>query len=44
MADSQRAALLTFLNGLSTKVSDNVKWRITETICLVLDSPNWIQR
>lgn len=44
MADPQRAALLAFLNGISTKVVDNVKWRITETICLVLDSPNWIQR
>ncbi len=44
MADPQRNALLAFLNSLSTKVSDNVTWRIGETICLVLDSPNWIQR
>ena len=44
MADPQRTAVVNFLNSLSSKVADNITWRITETICLVLDSPNWIQR
>jgi uncharacterized protein (DUF1800 family) len=44
LTDPQRAAVLAFLNSLSTKVADNLKWRINETSALVLDSPNWIQR
>jgi uncharacterized protein (DUF1800 family) len=44
LADPQRSAVLAFLNGLSTRVSDNVQWRINETTALILNSPNGIQR
>jgi hypothetical protein len=44
LADPQRSAVLGFLNSLSTRVTDNVKWRINETCALILNSPNWIQR
>ena len=44
LADPQRSAIVAFLDSLSRNVADNIKWRLNETVALVLNSPSGIQR